>query len=60
MSLLDKKKLIGNKKFQINIKKNIPQKSGMGGGSMNASCILKHLIKETLKKVCGIVVHNVE
>ena len=48
MSLLDKKKLIGNKKFQINIKKNIPQKSGMGGGSMNASCILKHLIKKKI------------
>ena len=26
MRLLDKKKLIENKKFQINIKKNIPQK----------------------------------
>ena len=48
MRLLDKKKLIDDKKFQINIKKNIPQMSGMGGGSMNASCILKHLIKKKL------------
>ncbi len=48
MRLLDKKKLIDDKKFQINIKKNIPQMSGMGGGSMNASCILKHLIKKKI------------
>ena len=40
MRLLDKKKLIENKKFEIRITKNIPQKSGMGGGSMNAACIL--------------------
>ena len=44
--LLDKKKLLGKKKYKIVIKKNIPQKSGMGGGSMNAASILKYLIKE--------------
>tara|TARA_B100001996_G_scaffold377854_1_gene361108 strand:+ start:2736 stop:3584 length:849 start_codon:yes stop_codon:yes gene_type:complete len=48
MNLLDKKKIIKGKKFQIKVKKNIPQKSGMGGGSMNASCILKHLIKKKI------------
>ena len=48
MKVLDKKKLIEDKKFKINIKKNIPQKSGMGGGSMNASCILKYLIKKKI------------
>ena len=49
LNLLEKKKLIKNKKFEIKVTKNIPQKSGMGGGSMNAACILKYLIK---KKNC--------
>ena len=31
LNLLEKKKLIKNTKFQINITKNIPKKSGMGG-----------------------------
>ena len=43
LKLLEKKI---KKKFEIKIKKNIPQKSGMGGGSMNASNILKYLIKK--------------
>ena len=49
LNLLEKKKLIKNKKFEIKVTKNIPQKSGMGGGSMNAACILKYLMK---KKNC--------
>ena len=44
LNLLEKKQLIKNKKFEIKVTKNIPQKSGMGGGSMNAACILKYLI----------------
>ena len=48
LNLLEKKKLIKNKKFEIKVTKNIPQKSGMGGGSMNASCLLKHLIKKKI------------
>ncbi len=43
LKLLEKKKLLKNKKFEIKIKKNIPQKSGLGGGSMNAASILKYL-----------------
>jgi len=39
-----KKKLCG-KKYLIKINKKIPQKSGMGGGSMNASSLLKFFIK---------------
>ena len=46
LNLLEKKNLIKSKKFEIRIKKNIPQKSGMGGGSMNAACILKYLMKK--------------
>ena len=48
LKLLEKKKIIKNKKFKIKIKKNIPQKSGMGGGSMNAASILKYLIKKKI------------
>ena len=42
LNLIDKK-LLGQK-FLIKINKKIPQKSGMGGGSMNASSILKFLL----------------
>ena len=51
LNLLEQKKIIKNNKFEINIKKNIPHKSGMGGGSMNASNILKYLIKKKIIKV---------
>ena len=45
-NILDTQKLLNNKKFQINIKKNIPQQAGLGGGSMNAANILNFLIKK--------------
>tara|TARA_B100000953_G_scaffold280982_1_gene258142 strand:+ start:918 stop:1766 length:849 start_codon:yes stop_codon:yes gene_type:complete len=51
LNLLEKKKLIKNKKFEIKVTKNIPQKSGMGGGSMNAACILKYLIKKKIVNI---------
>ena len=57
LNLLEKKKLIKNKKFEIKITKNIPQKSGMGGGSMNAACILRYLIK---KKIINISAKKVK
>ena len=41
---MDKKKKLNNKKYFIKVKKNIPQKSGMGGGSMNASSILRYFL----------------
>ena len=58
LNLLDKKKLLGKKKYKIVIKKNIPQKSGMGGGSMNAATILCFFIKKGLlnlkqAKICA-------
>ena len=34
-----------DQKFEIKVKKNIPQKSGMGGGSMNAVNILNFFLK---------------
>jgi 4-diphosphocytidyl-2-C-methyl-D-erythritol kinase len=51
LNILDGKKLIQNIKFEIIIKKNIPHKSGLGGGSMNASNILKFLIKKNIIQV---------
>ena len=45
------KKLLNNTKFQIKIKKNIPQQAGLGGGSMNAANILNFLIKRKFIKI---------
>ena len=47
---LDQKKLI-NQKFYIKITKNIPQKAGLGGGSMNAANILKYFVEKKIIKV---------
>lgn len=51
LKLLDKKNLLGKNKFEIKIKKNIPQKSGLGGGSMNAVSILNFFIKKKFLKI---------
>ena len=45
LSILDFENLLNDKKYLIKIKKNIPTKSGLGGGSMNASSILNYLAK---------------
>ena len=47
LSILDKKKLL-KQNYKIKIKKNIPQKSGLGGGSMNAASILDYFIKNKI------------
>ena len=44
LKLLDKKNFLNNQKFEIVIIKNIPQKSGMGGGSMNAASLINFLM----------------
>jgi len=49
--ILDKQKLLDNKKFKIKIEKNIPQEAGLGGGSMNAASILNFLIKKKIVKI---------
>ncbi len=46
LKILDKKNFLKGKKFYIKIYKNIPQKSGMGGGSMNAASVLNFFIKK--------------
>ncbi len=48
LRLLDKKKHLKGKKYLIKITKNIPQKSGMGGGSMNAAGILNFFFKQKI------------
>jgi 4-diphosphocytidyl-2-C-methyl-D-erythritol kinase len=51
LKLLDKKKLLNNQKFKINIIKNIPQESGMGGGSMNAASLMNFFINKKIIKI---------
>jgi 4-diphosphocytidyl-2-C-methyl-D-erythritol kinase len=43
LNLLRKKKILNNNFFKINIKKNIPHGSGLGGGSSNAAYLLNYL-----------------
>ena len=47
LKILDQKGLI-KKKYYIKVTKNIPQKSGMGGGSMNAASILNFFLKRKI------------
>ena len=56
LNLLDRKELLKGKKFEIKIIKNIPQKSGLGGGSMNASSIAKFFL---IKKIINISKKNI-
>ena len=51
LKILDKRKLLKNKKFKITIKKQIPSKAGLGGGSMNSASILRFLAKKKIIKV---------
>jgi len=51
LNILDEKKLLNNKKFKVRIKKKIPSKAGLGGGSMNASNILNYFLKKILLKL---------
>ena len=50
LKILDNQNYTKNKKFNIIVKKNIPQSSGMGGGSMNAASILSFLFKKRIIK----------
>ena len=40
-----------NKKFYVKVKKQIPIKSGLGGGSMNAASVLKYFLKKKIIKI---------
>ena len=58
LGILDEKKLIRHK-FLVKIKKNIPQKAGLGGGSMNAASILKFLIEKKIVKMSVKKIQNI-
>jgi len=51
LQILEEKKLLKNKKFCIRIKKRIPNRAGLGGGSMNAANILKYFIKKKIIRI---------
>ena len=51
LELLDAEKLLNHQKFQIKIKKNIPHKAGMGGGSMNAASLINFFINKKILKI---------
>ena len=46
LNFLRKEKLLRNRFFKINIQKNIPHGSGLGGGSSNAADLLNFLNKK--------------
>ena len=51
LKILDKKKLLNDRKFIIHVNKRIPHKSGLGGGSMNAASILKYFVKKKIIRI---------
>ena len=57
--ILDEKKLLKDRRFEIKIKKNIPQQAGLGGGSMNASSILNFLVKKKIVKISKKQIQNI-
>ena len=68
LKIIDKNNYLKGKKFEIKIIKNIPQKSGMGGGSMNAASIFKFLLaknffninKSRIKKIANLIGNDVK
>jgi len=51
LKLLRKQKLLKNQYFDINVKKNIPHGSGLGGASSNAASLLNFLKKKNFIKI---------
>ena len=51
LEILENKNLLKNKKFQILVNKNIPNRAGLGGGSMNAANILKYFVKKKIIRI---------
>ena len=51
LKILENKRLLNNKKFKIRISKHIPNKAGLGGGSMNAASLLKYFVKKKIIRV---------
>ncbi len=64
LNVLEKKKILAKKqRFQIKINKKIPNRAGLGGGSMNAAIVLKYLLNKKIikistnkvKKICKLI-----
>ena len=51
LEILEKKNLLKNNKFKILINKKIPNRAGLGGGSMNAANILSYFVKKKIIKI---------
>ena len=51
LRLLEKKKLLSRDKFEIKVIKNIPNRAGLGGGSMNVASLLKYFTEKKIIKV---------
>ena len=51
LKILENKDLLKNKKFKILVNKNIPNRAGLGGGSMNAANILKYFVKKKIIRI---------
>ena len=51
LRLLEKKKLLSKDKFEIKVIKNIPNRAGLGGGSMNVASLLKYFTEKKIIKV---------
>ena len=58
LDILDKKKVL-KKKYKIDIKKNVPQKSGLGGGSMNAAFLLNFFLKKKIIQLSKKEIFNI-
>ena len=56
--ILDKKKIL-NKKYKIQVKKYIPQQSGLGGGSMNAAFLLSYFLKKKIIQLSKKEIFNI-
>ena len=56
LKILDQENLLNKKKYLIKINKKIPQMSGLGGGSMNASTIIRYFKN---KKIINITKKNI-
>jgi len=51
LEILDNKELLKDLKFEIKINKQIPNKAGLGGGSMNAANILRYFVIKKIIKI---------
>ena len=50
LKILENKKFLQNK-YEIIVHKNVPSEAGLGGGSMNAACIVNFFVKKNLIKI---------